>query len=763
MREGDSGHPSRSKPARGEVARPRRGGGETGPEREASGLITLLRYELLQIARDRRTLLIAVVAPLVVFPLLILLMRWTEERRVQGLEEALYEYAVTGPEAGWGREQVRAALDEEVSGEEPGLRFAERPSGDPDSLLREGEIEVLVRAFPPEGYRTWRDSVRERTGEGGPVEAEGEGRGRGQEEGGEGERSDPGERAAFGTPDAPGDPGDPVASGVPGSNVGVPAVPALVLAFRGSSDLSREAADRLSERLRALRERQREAHFRTRGLAVSLDELGAVESVPISTPSQEGGRTLALFLTPLIVMLLVGGGTVAAADAISGEKERGTLETLLTTAVGRGEIVGAKLLAIVALGLVVTLVNLGNLFLYLFVGIFELPEGLAVGVAPEVLLLLLLLYLPVVLLVAAVLLLISGLAGSYKEYQLYALPTSFLFLVPAAAAVLPGIDLRSAVAAVPLAGVSVAVKEILTGEYDWAFLALAFASTSAAAGACARLTHGFLSTERLITSQDTDEAELRGGPSLFPRRVLAWFGVFWALLLVVSLWWGEVLGIRGQVAVNVVGIFLGGSLFLVRRYRLPWREALALRAPRPAVWLAVVVGAPSAFLTGAAVFQAARLVFPVPDQVLESFGQYLLPEGLPFYQVLLFLCVLPGICEEVAFRGVLLHGLRRRMGYVGLALAVGGIFGLFHVDLFRLVPTAYLGAILTAVVLLSGSIYPAMLWHALNNAAALVPAYWGIEATELPGEVAALGFAGLGVAFWILWRERTPYPGVGRR
>ena len=153
-------------------------------------------------------------------------------------------------------------------------------------------------------------------------------------------------------------------------------------------------------------------------------------------------------------------------------------------------------------------------------------------------------------------------------------------------------------------------------------------------------------------------------------------------------------------------------------------------------------------------------VFPVPERLIEAFSESLLPPDMGLLQIIVFLTVLPGICEEIAFRGVLLHGLRKRFNPIVLCLVVGAIFGFFHVDLFRLVPTAYLGSLLAVVVLITGSIFPAMLWHALNNAVAVVPAYLGWWTGEPPLWTAAVGLVGLALAFWILWRNRSVYPGL---
>ena len=480
------------------------------------------------------------------------------------------------------------------------------------------------------------------------------------------------------------------------------------------------------------------------------------------------GRTLlalagvAVSTAMLLDMLMLSGGSVVAADAISGEKERGTLETLLTTSVRRSDIVLAKQALIIAVGLAITLINIGNLALYLGLGLFELPDRFVLSVAPVTLLLLVLLFLPLTVLISSALLMLSGYTKTYKEYQLYFVPLLLVFVLPAGAAVLPGLELRSVVALVPLANVSVGVREVLVGDYDWPFLAIAIATTAALAAWMARLTERSLSTEKLITAAEADEADLQGGPALFPRRVLRWFAAMWAILFLLSAWLGGDLGIRVQVTINLVGLFLGASLLMLYRYRLDPKQALALRMPHPAAWLAVLIGAPSAFLVGVGLAELGQTIFPIPDEVVEAFGQFLLPEHVPLWQIVFFLAILPGICEEIAFRGVLLHGLRKRFGPVALAVVVGAIFGFFHVELFRLIPTTYLGIVLTAVTLMTGSIFPAMLWHALNNAVALVPAYLGWWAPDavVPWWAYLLGAAGLLAALAILWVSRTPYPGL---
>lgn len=95
-----------------------------------------------------------------------------------------------------------------------------------------------------------------------------------------------------------------------------------------------------------------------------------------------------------------------------------------------------------------------------------------------------------------------------------------------------------------------------------------------------------------------------------------------------------------------------------------------------------------------------------------------------------------------------------------MAVAVSAlVFGVFHVSLFRIIPTGFLGVVLALVVLRTGSIFPAMLWHFLNNFLATVPVEQGwisLEATQgVP--VAWYGAALVGAA--VSWLLMCPRPG----
>ncbi len=675
-----------------------------------SALATLYRYELRMLLRDWRTVVFSVLVPVLLMPLLFYASVWSQRAMERRQAETTYRWAASGPESELVRrlvadgEELLAQEDrgDEDQGQREWLTLEEVATGDPAAAFDAGEIEVYVEA---------RSAVT--------VAAAAE---------------------------------SPVAEEL--------AVPRLRLVYRSNQEASATAAGELGRLLDAGRRQQRRGLLAARGFPVGIESVAVLEPRDVATAEQRTGALLGRFATLFVLLLLVTGGSIVAADTLAGEKERGTLETLLTTAISRVELVAAKMSVIATVGVVIAVIQLLNLLFYVGFGVIEVPASFAVDVPPWKLLLLLFLLLPLAALVSSTLLLASGLAKTYKEFQVTFLPVLLLLLLPAAAAVLPGIELASAVVLVPIANLSVAVREVLIGEVDVLMLAIAWGVSAAAAVFAARFTLEALKTERLITAAELDRGELLGGPELFPRRVLRWFAVMWVAIFLAASYLSGDPSLHVQLLINLVVVMLGASLLMIRRYRLDVREALALRPVRPVVWLAVVLGAPSFFLTGVGLARLSGALFPLPERMLEEFSRILVPAETPLWELLLLIAVLPGIIEEITFRGVLLHGLRRRFRPVVLCLVVAVIFGLFHMDLVRLLPTTVIGLALGALTLLTGSLYPAMAWHALNNASAILAERAGLPLAELDPWVYVAATAAAGLAFALLWRYRTPYPGL---
>lgn len=694
----------------------------------ASTIGALFRAEMRMLLRDRRIMVISIVLPLLVMPILLFGSTWSLKKREQKLERMPCRYAVSGTQTTAVRALLAATRDRlamvaQAKGKD-GFKFDEVTCQNAEASLDKGEVHMVMEGLTAEEHRALDLPTKARKRH--PAD---------------------GKKKAF----------KKIAD--PEGETAMDGALAIRIVFRLDRDDSVGFMDRMTRALEKTRQAQRAELLKARGFPLAPEQVVAIAEVDVASTGQVAGLALGRTITLLVLMFILMGGAVVATDSLAGEKERGTLETLLTTAASRIDIITAKHLSILAVALIITGIQTASLLVYVGFKLIPVPPHFSAAVPPSVAVLLFILFLPMAALATSVLLLTSGYAKSYKEAQLYFLPVFLLGLTPALAPLLPGLPLRSAIVLVPVANIALAAKEILIGAFDWPMIIISWLVTAASAWWVTRLGTRLLSAEKLITSVDTDAVEFAGGPALFDRHVLRWFALLWGALVIVNNYLATA-DIRVQLLINLVGLFFGSSLAMIGRYRLSPRTALALRAPKPIVWLGVLLAIPSGLLTGIGLFRLANLIIPVPQQMIEGFSEAVIPENIPLAQLLLFLAVMPGIFEEIAFRGLLLHGLHRRLHPAALALVVGLVFGGFHFALFRLVPTAFLGVMLAAVTMLTGSIFPAMLWHASNNAIGILSATQPVILAELDPVCYLAGAGILALAFWIIWRNRTPYPGL---
>ena len=651
----------------------------------------LVVNDLRQLARNPRVLVFAVALPLVLWPLMWFLTSLTTERRQERIESRTYTYAVADETANVaGIADARAWLEQALAvvgdGRAGGAEPADGPAVRFERVEAPDDVAVALDEERLHVHVAWETGEDE---------------------------------------DLPDDDEDRETVGDASERA-----PRIVLSYRADLDASDSAEGFLRRALQRTRSEVREQRLANAGFESRPEDLLPLERIETASEEQTSGLLLGRVLTAIIVMMMLAGGSIVATDALAGEKERGTLETLLTTAASRVEIVAAKNLSVLAVAFATSVLNIANIVVWMQLDLIAAPAGLTLVIPVGAGLLLVLLYAPAAVLLSSSLLLVSGRSKTYKEAQLLFAPVMLVAMAVAAIPVLPGVELRSAIVLLPIANLGVAAREILTGHYDWPLLAAAWAVTGGAAALLARASLRTLSAEKLITASDTDAADLAGGPALFPRRVARWFAVLWALLLVWQLNVGGGLDSRLLIVINM-SVFGAAAWLMIAGYRLPVRETLSLRNPPPAAWLGVLIGAPAGLVLADGVVRLASLAMPIPEEWIEAMAEAF-GADIPAWQMLVFFAVLPGIFEEIAFRGVLLHGLKSRLKPVQLVLVAGIAFGFFHVDLFRIPGTSLLGVLLVIAVLRSGSIYPAMVWHALHNALALGSAR--IEQIRLPDQ-----------------------------
>lgn len=102
----------------------------------------------------------------------------------------------------------------------------------------------------------------------------------------------------------------------------------------------------------------------------------------------------------------------------------------------------------------------------------------------------------------------------------------------------------------------------------------------------------------------------------------------------------------------------------------------------------------------------------------------------PLWESILLFALLPAFCEELLHRGIVAPALAKHLGMPAAILMSALIFGLSHLSLARLLPTAVLGGFAAYLRLRSGSLWPAILLHFLYNSCLLTAAHLGWQLPE---------------------------------
>ncbi|MFL6658583.1 MAG: ABC transporter permease [Massilia sp.] len=198
------------------------------------------------------------------------------------------------------------------------------------------------------------------------------------------------------------------------------------------------------------------------------------------------GAVVGGFVPYILLMVCLMAAMYPAIDLGAGEKERGTLETLLLAPIPRTRIVLAKFLVLFTVGLTSALLMVASmgLLLAVFGGRFEGALAQMVRmIGARDLAMVALMLVPTAAIFASILLSISIYAKSYKEAAGMISPLMMLVIVPIVLAMLPGVELNWFWSMVPLTNVSLAMKELVKGTMDYRMFFAILLSTTLIAGA----------------------------------------------------------------------------------------------------------------------------------------------------------------------------------------------------------------------------------------------------------------------------------------
>ncbi len=244
------------------------------------------------------------------------------------------------------------------------------------------------------------------------------------------------------------------------------------------------AVRNLQKLLRDYRDEVIEQRLAARNLSPAILEPFRTEEQNVASPEKVGGAMLGGLIPYMIILLSLTGAMYPAIDLTAGEKERGTIETILASPVSRTALATGKFLTVFTASVATALLSLLSLAAtFTFAPQLREMGGergrqlFNIALSAKGVAAVLGMILPLAVMFSAALLAIALLAKSYKEAQSYISPLMIVVILPAVASILPGIELDAKLALIPILNVSLVSKEILTGTYHWNYIVLIFLSS----------------------------------------------------------------------------------------------------------------------------------------------------------------------------------------------------------------------------------------------------------------------------------------------
>jgi sodium transport system permease protein len=211
-------------------------------------------------------------------------------------------------------------------------------------------------------------------------------------------------------------------------------------------------------------------------LQIKPKDVSGFEYQMMSTASTQEtiGKLAGGFLPYVFIAFGFLGCMYPSIDLFTGEKERGTIETLLTAPIPRWQILFGKMAVVVLSGLLAASLSLVGLYISIRgLNIVEDPALISIInsiLSPKFILTLFILQIPLTIFIAGILIPLAIYSKSFKEAQSVITPLNIVVILPAVIGFLPGIELNATTAMIPIVNIVLATKDLVAGTLNYGHL-----------------------------------------------------------------------------------------------------------------------------------------------------------------------------------------------------------------------------------------------------------------------------------------------------
>jgi sodium transport system permease protein len=484
------------------------------------------------------------------------------------------------------------------------------------------------------------------------------------------------------------------------------------------------------------------------GLPETVVDPVSVMAVDVASEGEIANMLWSRIFPALLVIMALTGAFYPAIDIASGEKERGTMETLLICPATRSEIVIGKFLTVLAFSVSTTILNLismgftGRTMVSMAAAATTGPMSNIPLPTPLALFWLVVLLLPLAALFSALSLALATFARSTKEGQYYLTPLFMFTMGLTMFSMMPTVELEPEAlhstfyCAIPIVGPALLLKALLSNPAGTEVLVFALPVLMSSVTYCLLAlwwaVEQFKSEDVLFRADERFDLRLwlrhllrekdptpsfSQGICCFVVMMMMQFLSMWILTGTMSDtpesergWRVLQLGLVSQIA-----LIAAPALFMAILLTSNFRKTLKLRLPSWSIF-GMAIALP-------------LLIFPLAMELLTGLAPYFpqLPESfraafatmgdgeLPLWAIIGTFALAPAICEELAFRGFILSGFSSG-GRWKVAIVLSSVtFGVIHMVPQQVFNASLLGLVLGLLAVRSRSLLPGIVFHFCFN------------------------------------------------
>lgn len=531
----------------------------------------------------------------------------------------------------------------------------------------------------------------------------------------------------------------------------------LIVVRNSADDKSVVAFSIVKTALQSWEASLRESIFADVALPPSLQYPAHLKWVEVARGEQVSANVWSKMFPAMLVVMALTGAFYPAIDLGAGEKERGTMETLLISPARRVELVLGKFCTILLFSICSALMNLASIAITGRQMASSMGAGLDQSASLEfppvsALMWVLILLLPLAALFSALCLALATFARSTKEGQYYLTPLLMVIMGLTMFCLSPTVEIAPLYSVLPIVNVALLLKGLLLTSGQTSLLAYAIPVLVSSFGYSLLAIWWAIDlfNNESVLFRESEKFDLRvwlrqlTRPSdavpAFPEAVFCFIGIL--MLQWVSMTFLQpdlnlppkqlhqkmlqLLCVQQLVTIACPAVFMG--LILTTSPRATFR----LRMPKAttlllAVSMAALVHPLSIELNQ---FLMEQGVFPELPEAIGRVQALMASDAQPFWVLVTAFALVPAICEELAFRGFILSGLARG-GRLGIAIVMSSMmFGIMHMIPQQAFNASLVGLIIGLLAVHSRSLFPAIVFHFTNNTLAIVYSRGILEAED---------------------------------